>query len=94
MKSIFIRAQTFMSERDCVGIKFKIAIKIKSVSISVFEKGGNFLRIDQITNRNEDFFVIAVLLYTFGVNFINVLRTNFLYECHFSSFFHVYVMYM
>jgi len=83
MKSIFIRAQTFMSERDCVGIKFKIAIKIKSVSISVFDKGGNFLRIDQITNRNEDFFVIAVLLYTFGVNFINVKRTNFFVRASF-----------
>ncbi len=26
-----------------------------------------------------------------GVNFINILHTNFLYECHFSSFFYVHV---
>jgi hypothetical protein len=26
-----------------------------------------------------------------GVNFINILRTNFSYECHFGSFFYVHV---
>ncbi len=40
-----------------------------------------------VPNISDRIFLRHFCLETLGVNFINVLRTNFLYKCHFCSFF-------
>jgi len=55
------------------------------------ENWGNF----PISPKKEKFFLFPFFLAILpGVNFINVKRTNILYECHFGSFFTYICMYI